>query len=153
MPYKRDPWGIKEKERSKRRLEYFRNRQRLLSKNKNRASIGFIGEIEAKDIFKTGKLPNNAGADFNYKNKLIDVKTALPTKNGNKFHWKFLLYKQKGKIDYFLIICKDFDKRTKYMFMIPDKDLKLNNLHISEKNIIKYLKYEICKKKEMIFNG
>lgn len=71
--------------------------------------------------------------------KKLDVKTA--TFNSTYRFWKFLLYRQKSKIDFFLILCKDKEKKTQYIFLIPDKDIKRNNLIISLKNIKKYYKY------------
>jgi hypothetical protein len=123
MPYKTGSWGIQAKERSRRR---------------RKGGLGYIGEIEAESILLTNKLPNHSGADFRYKGKLVDVKTSLPDKRG---YWKFNLYKQKGKIDYFLFICKNRDKKTEYIFLIPNSKLKRNNLCIHINKTKGYLKY------------
>ena len=142
MPYKTGTWGIQAKERHKRRLEYFRIRS-MSNRIHGGISLGYKGEMEARSIFKEDKLPNKSGADFKVKGKLIDVKTAIPTKTKYGWRWKFLLYSQKGIVDYFLIICKDKDRKTKYMFLIPDKEIKVNNLSITEKTAKRYRKYTI----------
>jgi hypothetical protein len=131
MPYKTGSWGIQAKERNRRR-------------RKGSTSIGYIGELQAEKLLLTSKLPNYCKADFKYKGKFVDVKTSLPDKRG---YWKFNLYKQKGKIDYFLIICKNKDKRTEYIFLIPDKELKKNNLCIHIDKVKRFLKYSFRKEK------
>ena len=139
MTYKTGAWGIQAQLRSTRRRKYFRDRRRNLVKGKE--SLGFVGEMETAKLLGEDKLPNKSGSDFEYIGKSIDVKTALPTKNGKNFRWRFLLYTQKGKVDFFLIICKDINKKTKYMFLIPDNDIKVKNLSISEKSVNKYINY------------
>ena len=90
-------------------------------------------------ILKEDKLPNHSGADFRVKGKLIDVKTDIFSSKRNG--WQFDCTKQKGKIDYFLCIAKDINKKTKYMFLIPDRDFSTKYLWISPKNVNRYSKY------------
>ena len=85
------------------------------------------------------KLEKGRIADIKWQDKLVDVKTAIFNIKTNR--WKFLLSKQKGKVDLFLVFCKDSEERTKYIFLIPDKDLKFKNLNISLRSIGYYKKY------------
>lgn len=77
--------------------------------------------------------------DIEWKGKLIEVKTASIRKN----QWKFLLYKQRGYCDYFIFFCKNENKETEHIFMIPDCDIKVNNLSISKNMAHKYEKYKM----------
>ena len=167
MTYKTGSWGDKAKNRSKRRQEYFREYRRLHpqkynpnSKRKKShyepygTSLGFKGEILAQDYLKGAKKINRP-CDYSWQGKLVDVKTAIKQKMTNKhvngeivktstYRWKFLLEKQKGKVDLFFIICKDLEDRVEYIFLIPDKDISCKNLSISEKRIEKYSKYLVA---------
>ena len=125
MPYKTGLWVPQAKERNKKRFS---------------KSIGKIGELEALKILGVNeKLDRYSGADIKWNNKLVEVKTSMP--NRKYGYWKFLLYKQKNKVDYFLTICKDIIGKTKYVFLIPDKKLPRNNLIITNSNLIKYKKF------------
>jgi len=147
MPYKTGSWGKQAKDRYKKRQLSGELKKRSLDyyhKNKKgEYSIGYIGELEAKNILHTKKIDKKFGYDFVWKNKKIDVKTSIIKKHPkwNTNYWKFLLYHQKGKVDYFLIICKDVGKKTKYIFLIPDKDLPNNNLVINIHKVNKYFRY------------
>lgn len=127
------------KERTHRRMDYFRdhnfNKYRL--KNEN-PSLGYIGEKDSEILLNVNKLHGNSKYDFEWKGKKIDVKTSMFHKNK---YWKFLLKTQKGLVDYFLLICKDMNKNTKYIFLIPDKEIKPNHFIISLFNMSKYKKY------------
>jgi len=83
----------------------------------------------------------NRRVDLIWKDKKIDVKTSKPKKRDGT--WNFLLYRQRGCVDYFLVICKDKDSRTKHMFLIPDSELKHNNLTISETTVYKFINFII----------
>lgn len=126
--------------RTHKRINYFRNHNLIKSRIKSREnpSLGLIGEIEVENKLNITKLPNYMKYDYNWKGKKIDVKTSLFHRNS---YWKFCLKKQKGLVDYFIIICKDINKSTQYMFLIPDKEINSNNLVISLKTIKKYKKY------------
>jgi len=105
----------------------------------------------ALNILKGSKRINRP-CDLEWKGKLVDVKTGIKQKlsnkhingervEGNTYRWKFLLKKQKGKVDLFFIICKDLEEKVQYIFLIPDKDIKSKNLNISENKVHKYSKY------------
>jgi len=83
----------------------------------------------------------NRPCDLNWKGKLVDVKTAKPTRTRDKIRWKFLLSKQKGKIDLFLLIRKDNDEKVIDIHLIPDNKIKYKNISISSFNVKKYTKY------------
>ena len=127
------------KKRTKTRREYFRvkKQKERLNKNGYFVSVGRMGEIEAEKILKVEKNTRDIISDYTWKGKLVDVKTAVEKNDA----WKFLLYRQKGKIDYFLLILKDKQKKTLYMFLVPDKDIKKNNLRIGKKKLNNYCKY------------
>jgi hypothetical protein len=145
MPYKTGTWGEQAKERSNRRLEYFRRYDRRKSgdgrgKSREYYSIGKKGELEIEKLL-TGCRRKRLKEiyDYDWDGKKIDVKTGVFS--AKRKGWKFLLYKQKGKVDYFLIVCKDIEEKTIYIFMIPDKQLPKNNLSIPVKGIDKFMKY------------
>lgn len=152
MTYIDGSWGEKAKNRSKNRREYFRIYRRTHpSKNPNKykyehygQSIGYKSEIEAIKIL-VGSKRIMRPCDLEWEGKLVDVKTAIKRKGKgrNTYTWNFLLKKQKGKIDLFLILCRDEKERIEHIFLIPDKDLKVNNLSISERKINKYMKYKL----------
>ncbi len=149
MPYK-DP--IKrleyEKERYSSRLEYWREyRRKHKSKHKQECrykgknSLAYQGEAEALLILE-GSEKIRRPSDLRWRDKLIDVKTAIKerAKESNIYRWKFCLT-QFRKIDFYLIICKETDKSTKYIFLIPDKDIEHKYFTISDKTISRYSKY------------
>lgn len=106
-------------------------------------SLGYRGEEEANNLLKGSKRQERNKADLMWQGKRIEVKTAKPTRSlgHKKDWWKFLLYKQKGKTDYFLFICKDKEERTICIFLIPDKDLEKNNFCFSMDKLNIYKKY------------
>lgn len=152
MPYK-DP--IKEKERSLKRRKYFREYRRIhpqlyIYKESNfEPSLGRLGEKIAFNTLE-GSVKIIHPADLLWKGKLVEVKTARKIlvdtqlngirKKCKTYRWKFCL-SQLRKVDLFFIICKDLDDRVQYVFLIPDGDLKVRNLSITENNILKYSKY------------
>ena len=144
MSYKTGRWGDQAKLRSRKRLEYFREYQRKRLKKlgiKVGIGLGWKGEQEAINILK-GSNKYTRQIDLIWKDKLVDVKTAKPSCSKGIWYWKFLLYKQKGIVDFFLFICKDLEEKTKHILLIPDKDIKKNNFSIplrKEKDYLKYL--------------
>jgi len=154
--YTRDP--IKEKERSLKRREYFRDyqrRRRALGLTKpyksHRMSMAYKSEVYAQSLLQGSKRIYRP-CDLEWKGKLIDVKVSTKSHilghslkdnihyQSNTYRWKFFL-KQLRKVDFFFIICNGLKGETEYIFLIPDKELKHENLSISEKNISKYSKY------------
>mgnify|MGYP001617494574 CR=1 FL=1 len=141
MPYKTGPWGLQAKLRSIKRKKYFRDRRRKLYQYHGK-SIGFMGEAEALTLLKVKeKLPNGYKVDIKWKGKLVDVKTAIYSKK--KRGWDFLLTRQKGIADLFLIICKDENKKTQFIFLIPDKEIKTKGFYVSKRNLHKFHKFEM----------
>lgn len=164
MVYKTGTWGEQAKARYKKRIAEYRERRRkdlegerekeriiyLKKTGKNSVNlvvsnriikarvVGLMGEREAEKLLGVKKNLATSDVDFNWRGKLVDVKTARINKKGE---WKFLLYKQKGVADLFLIICKDRKMKTEHIFLIPDKDLLHCNLSISRRSLPKYLKY------------
>ena len=155
MTYKSGSWGDKAKARSKSRITYFSEYRKLHPQNNHYSSygtsLGYGGELLAQTILKGSKRIHRP-SDLQWEGKLVEVKTAkkqlLSNKNiqgtrisGNTYRWKFLLTKQKGKVDLFFLICKDINDNVQYILLIPDKDLRFNNLSITEHTIRKYSKY------------
>lgn len=145
MPLK-DPIKRLEYERNRyaSRREYWKQYQRDHKKEyiSSGSSLGYLGEEEGLGLL-SGSRRKFRPSDLEYEGKLIEVKTAikqLSHTSTKAFVWKFYL-KQLRQVDKFLIICKDFDKSTKYIFLIPDKDLKIKNLAISANKIKKYSQY------------
>ena len=149
MPYKTGSWGVQAQERSKRRKSYFQQKKEEYFKRlglKYHEGVGYVGEGEALQVLKVKDRSSDRSFDILWNNKKVDVKTAII----NKSRWQFDLHRQKGKIDYFLILCKNKKKETQYMFLIPDEDLKVKGLVISENRIMKYKDYLI---EGVILNG
>ena len=160
MTYETGEWGEQAKARSQKRKEYFKEYRRKhpqkYSYKKGKynyigTSLGYRGEMMALNILKGSKKINRP-CDLKWKGKLVDVKTGIKRKlsnkhlngkrvKGNTYRWKFLLEKQKGKVDLFFIICKDLEEKVQYIFLIPDKDIKTKNLNICENKAYKYSKY------------
>jgi len=61
MPYKTGSWGIQAKERSKRRLEYFRNRPKRKYVYRNRLGRGISLELISKATQRVNGLCENCG--------------------------------------------------------------------------------------------
>lgn len=141
MTWQTGSWGKEGKARSKKRLDYFRDYTR--KRNNGGIGIGFVGEREALAELDGSQMMyrNECKYDIEWRGKKIDVKTSMPSKDYG--YWKFLLTRQKGIVDYFLIICKDANEKTRHMFLIPDKALMKNNLSLTKKNIHLFCKYEI----------
>lgn len=155
MTYKSGSWGPEQKERSKRRREYFREYRRLHPQRiqyvSYGTSLGYRGELLAQEILK-GSERINRPSDLKWEGKLVEVKTArkqlLSNKNikgkrilGSTYRWKFLLTHQRRRVDLFFFICKDTNDKVEYILLIPDEDLRFNNLSITEHTIKKYSKY------------
>lgn len=153
MPYS-DPEKQKEYDRlrSLKRRAYFREYKRehpqpyVYKSNKSTykykaTSMAYKGEVLALKVL-VGSKKINRPCDLDWKGKLVDVKTAKPTKttNGGIVRWKFLLTKQKQVADLFLLICKGSDDKVIGIYLIPNKDIKHNNLSFSL-NSTKYSKY------------
>lgn len=125
MPYKTGSWGIQAKKRNKKRFS---------------KSLGKKGELEAIEILGLEeKLERGSLSDLKWRNKFLDVKTDIFDKKRNG--WQFDCTKQKGKIDYFLLIAKNINQKTEYIFLIPDKDFITKYLWISPRNINNYMRY------------
>ena len=149
MAYKTGIWGEQAQkkfmENREYRLEYSRNYYRKLHPNvvvgrTHPPIVGMQGEKEAQEMMKGAiKLSKKSKVDFNWEGKLIEVKTA--TQNKKYIKWKFLLYRQRDFADFFLILCKDRQGTTQHIFMIPNADIKSNNLTISKNNLPFYKKY------------
>lgn len=103
-------------------------------------SMGYKGEELALTVLVGSKKIIHP-CDLDWNGKLVDVKTAKPTKatNGGQDRWKFLLT-QKKTADLFLLICKDREDKTIRIYLIPNKEIKYNNLSFSI-NSLRYKKY------------
>lgn len=141
MSYK-DP--EKERQRGIRRREYFReyrHKHPQISKYKPIKSIGYEGEVLALNIL-VGSKKINRPCDLSWNGKLIDVKTAKPTiQKGGGNRWKFLLSRQKNKIDLFLLIRKDDNNKVIDIHLIPNEDIRGKNISFNENTVIKHSKY------------
>jgi len=152
MPFKDGEWGEQAKERNERRGEYFREhyRQKIAKKGKTweiKNSLGFTGELESLNILK-GAIRNGGRSivDLDFYGERIEVKTSNILKHWggkNYLNWKFLVKKQRGKCDKFLLICKGQNSKTQYVFLIPDKKITTDSIIISLSTIDKYSKYLI----------
>ena len=138
MTYKTGSWGIQAKNRSAKRSKYFRERARKLSNYKE--GLGLSGEKEIEDRLALGDhLPRKAKFDYFWKNKKIDVKTSIYNERIGR--WTFTLDRQRGIVDYFICLCRSERGETKYIFLIPDKDVTMDFLELRPRTINKYFKY------------
>jgi hypothetical protein len=150
MPYKDKE---KERLRSLSRREYFRvyqlnNRGRWKRKKyhypqKSRHipnSMSYGGEMLGLKVL-LGSEKINRPCDLTWKGKLVDVKTAKPTRvTGSKTNrWKFLLAKQVKVADLFLLIRKGIDDKVIDLYLIPNTGKK--NFSFNEKTVSKYKQY------------
>ena len=144
MPFKTGTWGEQAKERNKRRLVYFRNytSKRLKRLGYEYKSIGYLGEVEALNIFFGSRKLEKKEPDLEWNSKKIEVKTSSFLKPGrSKGQWRFFVKKQRTKCDYFLLLCKDKNKITKYIFLIPDKNVFKDSITIAQYKMEKYERY------------
>lgn len=168
--YKTGGWGDQAKAYYKKRLEsgYYKERDRKrYAKQKalgikpkyayesHGTSLGYKGEELGLKVLANSKRIHRP-SDLEWHGKRVEVKTAIK-QHGNfiqwttkelmkssSYRWKFLLKRQRGKVDLFLLICENADKEVEHILLIPDKDLKINNLSISEGSIYKkYSKYRL----------
>ena len=148
MPYKSGTWGREAQIRNKKRLKYFaeHNYKRNHGLLKKRTDLGYIGEEEALKILN-GSIRYSREIDLIWNGKKIDVKTATVCFEGKYYNhprWRFTITPQKGKCDYFIFICKNKTKETRYIFIIPDKEISNKiSLTITETKVNKFKKYRL----------
>lgn len=135
-----------DKERYQSRLAYwkeYRKKHRRPRNPASKTSVGFEGEDEALKILE-GSERYTREIDLIWKGKLIDVKTAIKSqmKESKTYSWKFSL-KQKGKVDYFLLILKNLDRTTDRVLLVPDKAINPKSFRIAESRLPLYDKYII----------
>ena len=143
MTYITGSWGEEAKARSQGRREYFREyRRKHPQKYKSHGdSLGYMGEVLALNIL-VGSKRINRPCDLSWNGKLVDVKTAKPTlQKGGGNRWKFLLSKQKNKIDLFLLIRKDKDDKVIDIHLIPNGSIRGKNISFNNNTVTKYSKY------------
>ncbi len=148
-------WNTKAKKRSKKRLEYFRkyNISRLKKlgiyrgdRNKpidKKDSVGMTGEKMALKYFKESKWIGKK-IDLEWLNKKIDIKTSKPHLQYNKYpRWKYILARQKGFVDLFVLFGLNDSKQLQAIYVIPDKEINVSNISIQIGTPSKYEKYRI----------
>lgn len=142
-------WDEKQKARSKKRLEYFKEYRRNHPKPRRTKYIdlGYKGEIEALTFLKGAiRQPAKNGYDLSWNNWKIDVKTGKMRKN--RRDWSFQVKKQLHKIDYFLCILKDRAEKTIDVLLIPDVIIKTRAYFSIRENVLdQYKQYSIFNKK------
>lgn len=96
-------------------------------------------ELGLKVLLGSEKI--NRPCDLSWKNKLVDVKTAKPTKvtASKTYRWKYLLSKQIKTADLFLLIRKDLDDKVIDIYLIPNRGK--NNFSFNENTVKKYNQY------------
>jgi DNA-binding sugar fermentation-stimulating protein len=140
MPYKTGTWGEQAKARYNRMVESGEVRDRHMRQPGTGLGFAYQGEKEAQKLMENSKrLKKHSGADFLWKNKLIEVKTSHPNKNG---YWKFMTKMQKSTTNYYFIICKTSKGNTQHIFLIPNDNTVKNYILIKIGNPQKYLKYK-----------
>jgi hypothetical protein len=143
MTYIEGSWGERAKLRSQSRNEYFKNYRRLHPQKYigYGSSLGYKGELIGLKVLKGSKKINRP-CDLSWRGKLVDVKTAKPTsQKGGGNRWKFLLVKQKNKVDLFLLIRKDIYDKVIDIHLIPGEKIRGTNISFNERTVIKYSKY------------
>ena len=148
MTYKTGAWGEKAKIRSAKRKQYFREYKKLHPQYERKGQSGFgrDGELEAIKLLK-GAIDRNkntvADYDISWNGQKIEVKTAhLKHYKDGSANWKFYLKRQKGKVDFFLLLCF-IESELAYSFLIPDSELKVISVNIAFSTVKKYFKYLI----------
>jgi hypothetical protein len=143
VPYKTDSWGKKAKERSKKRLDYFKKYQLARAGHpETYIGLGHIGEQEALIILNESKRLSRK-IDLEWHGKRVDIKTSLFHENGDWKGWKFWLKTQRGLCDFYLLICKDRNMNNSHLFLIPEKEIDKNHMVISLSKISFFEKYRL----------
>lgn len=133
MTYSDGQWGKKEKERSKRRKEYF---LKAIKGHRKGNHLKLKGEKIARKILPGAKYVDKSSHDFEWKGKKIEVKYSNPHNGRWYFH---ITNEQQKKSDYFLLI---FQKKRGYMArLVPTQ-------HITQKKCInctleRYKEFEV----------
>ena len=150
MTYVEGSWGYRAKLRSQRRTKYFREYRRkhrppyVYKYHKGNyksygTSLGYGGEMLALKVL-VGSKRIMKPCDLSWNGKLVDVKTAKPSKPiRGKDRWKFLLTKQVKTANLFLLICKDAEDKVKAIYLVPNEGKK--NITFNEVTAVKYQKY------------
>jgi len=147
-------WNDKEKLRSKRRLEYFRQyarekgREHINRKSSpnEHDSLGTYGEKIALTKLE-GSEWLGSPCDLRWKGRKIDVKTSIPQAYKLKGYeyprWKF--YLKQEIVDAFLLICLDEQRKVQRMYMIPYEAITTKHVTINviQKKPTKYSQYEM----------
>jgi len=129
--------------------DYYKNNRGKKSKIKRLSS--YDTEIEAVNILK-GSVRINSIYDLDWFDKKVDVKACcyekvklkLKGKVYYSYRWRFSTKRQKGIVDYYFLIGKDEKgEKTKFMMLIPEKEVTKTAVSISQKNFHKFTRYLI----------
>jgi hypothetical protein len=131
MPYQTGEWGQQQKERSKRRLAYFKAYHRLHGPPQKVFRLGHFGELLAQQKLSGSTLVNRTGHDLIWNGQRIEVKTSqMPSadKNGNCHHsFDIRIQKRENHADFFLaLILDEHTRELRHAYLIPAKAVTAN---------------------------
>lgn len=140
MPWKTGAWGEQEKERSKRRREYFRvyhlKGKPLRVPTGCSVDIGRLGEVVGARVFPGANKRGYASHwDLEWKGKKVEVKTSVLGLHGNaQPRWFFFVGSQVGKVDCFLFVCLDEQQVVRRLYLLPGDLIRTRNISITERS-------------------
>jgi hypothetical protein len=145
MPYETGYWGEQAKERSKRRLAYFRTYHRKNAPPPKYFRLGEFGELLAQRKMYGSKLVNQTSHDLEWNGQRIEVKTSQSPSMGNRYLFDISIQKREGKTDYFLVLMlEERTKELRHAYLIPDKAITAKtHLRISPEGRSKYNYYRL----------
>lgn len=135
MPYGTGPWGEQAQERSRRRREYFKQRQKEKLDAlgiKNLVSLGYLGRQFAMERLGVVRRPDEQhGFDLYWGGMRVAVKTSglRPDKV-----YRFSVWRQRGRVDLFLLLATNEERKMVKAFLVPDKEIRGEYVGIGKKS-------------------
>jgi hypothetical protein len=146
MPYNTGTWGIKQKARSKRRLEYFKSYRQAHGPPKKVFRLGYFGELLAQGKMNGSKLVNQTSHDLEWNGQRVEVKTSATDENGY-YRFDIRIQKRDGNTDFFFILILDgMTKDLRHAYLIPNKAINAKVCLNIKPGTSKYERYRICLK-------
>lgn len=132
--------GVREKKKA-----YYKEhpRYKKFEIDANCKRVGRIGEVSFLTEFPNAKW---IGRPYDGECNLgkVDIKTSRPTNHRNgKMKWKFHLLLQRGIVDSFILFFLTSESKIEKVMIIPDAELKVNDITVVMGSPSKYDRYTI----------
>ena len=105
-------------------------------------TVASVGETSFMRLMKDAKWVGRPYDGECYLGK-VDVKTSRPVNGTRGKKWKFHLSRQRGIVDNFILFCLDDASGIVKVLVVPDAELKVNDISMGLGSDSKYNKYSI----------